>query len=459
FQAYQQKPLEGDFELVVQLAGDNLVSREVVSKEVTRGRGDDARKVTVYSYLVKYRTPVTYQLLDGKRQIMREAIFVGFDQLEEKTFGEEASRSALESAWEANGNVTYTGWLKESYANRLGALGQFLQRQIDTRTVTEPIVFYGIKRADKIGYEDMEELIPRLKTIIEAATVEAPLSLEAFADFLPVWENALTNADPEDRRESIAYQAAAVNLGKAYALCGQFEQARTYLARFSEADRRNYLASPLEDMINDLEQRRAANQQVPQTFVGTFDPASVALTRSSSSPAPAAEEQFLVLTGSLDTIRGVISYDYKVRESYQTLEHIQLEDATNTASPVRLFTPEEVLFVRKGNQEFIPVRVSIGPLSMTNMQELIYGNTGMVLSRFESEGTYDYCVTYVEEDRRGDPVRETIALTNPLANLNRVLARKFEHCPVVSQKAGAEAYQETETSYRELVDDYASCQE
>jgi tetratricopeptide (TPR) repeat protein len=457
FAAYEQKPSEGDFELVVQLDGDNLVSREIVSKEVTRGRGDNARKVTVYSYVVKFRTPITYQLLDGKRQIMRESIYSGYDSLIEKNFGEENTRSALQSAWEANGNVTLEGWLKETYAARLRSLGAYLQSQLDTRSVTQPMTFYGIKRADKINYEDMAELIPQLKTTIEAATVEAPLTIEAFADFLPIWENALANADPDDRRESIAFQAAAVNLGKVYALTGDFDQARSYLNRFGEADRRNYLAQPLAELITDLENRQAANVNIPQTFVGTFDPRSATVA---ISPAPEpATEQFLVLTGSLDTLRGVITYDYKVRDSYQTLEHVQLEDATNPSEAVRLFQPEEVLYIRKDEKDYIPVRISIGPLSITNIQELIYANTGMALSRFESDGDFDYCVTYVEENRRGEKIRETLALTNPLANLNRVLVRRFADCPTISQKAAAESYEETETSFRQIVDDYAGCQE
>ncbi|MEL6834319.1 MAG: hypothetical protein AAFP77_15095 [Bacteroidota bacterium] len=472
FANYDYAPEAGDFLLEVNLDGDFFVSKEAKKKQKTEGRGDDAKTVTYYQYLVKFRIPITYRVLDGKREIVADKIFSGYDRTFTKEFGEASSVTRLERAWENSGQASLDSWVKAEFANQMAAFQRHLQSNYDTRPATYTPIFYGIKKADKIGYEDMAAAVPALKSVVEGATVEAPLTMDAFGNNISLWEGALANAKADDKKESVAFQAAAYNMAQAYLITSNYAGAREMANRIAEAGRREWLQRAIMPLIDDQEARYQANQNVEARFHATFDADShaayMAQQNATNAPVAAAPAEdlsgFVVLKNGQDTLFGVITYDYKEikgSDGAKNFKGLYVEDRANPDKAKRYLETEEFLFVKRGDVRLFPVRISFGPISLMTLQEPIYGTDGLILNRLnEGEGDYSYWLVHGARNRKGETVRKVYGIEEGLAflNLNRTLANKFEdYCSTIVSKANEGTYESNETSYRMIIDDYASC--
>lgn len=467
---YDYNAEAGDFLIEVNFDGDFFVSKEAKKKQKTQGKGDDAKVVNYYQYDVKFRIPITYRILDGKREVMIDKIFSGYDRHFEKTFGEASTVARLEQAWANSGQASLDSWVKAEFSNQMAALQRHLQSTHDTRPATQTTIFYGIKKADKIGYEELADAVPVLKSVIEGATVESPLSVADFGENVALWEAALANADASDKKESVAFQAAAYNLATMALIVGDYARARDMANRLEEAGRREWLQRAIVPVIEDQEQRYTANQSIETTFHSDFDQASHAnymaqqnaVTPVANSPG---EDQtgFVVLKNNQDTLHGILTYDYKEikgTDGGKTLKGIYLEDQANPEKAQRYLEVEEFLYINRGGNTYFPVRVSVGPIGIMTLQEPLYGTAGLVLNRLdEGDGDFSYWLVHGAQNRKGETVRKVYALDGGLfQNLNKSLANKFEgYCPTIVQKANQEAYDSNGTSYREIVDDYAAC--
>ena len=465
---YQQGA--GDFMLEINLDGDFFVSKEAKKKQKKQGSGDDAKTVTYYEYEVKYRIPVTYRILDGKRDVMVDKIFSGYDRHYTKTFGEASSIARLEAAWENKGDATLDTWVKADFRTLMTALQGHLQSLYDTRPATQTPIFYGIKKADKIGYEDFAAAVPNLKSVVEGATVEAPLTMADFGENITLWQAALESADATDKKEGVAFQAAAYNLAWAALLTGDYDQARAMATRLAEADRRDWLTRAIMPIIEDREQRFVINQNVAKTYHSTFDEASHtaylgqqnATAGTVTGDDPTSDPTGFVVLNNQDTLHGIISYSYKEigNDGLKNLKGVYVEDQTSTDRTRRYLEVEEFIYLKRGGVTYFPVAISFGPLSLMTLQEPLYGTEGLILNRLEDdEGEYSYWLVHAAENRKGDTVKKVYPLDDGLLmNLNKSLANKFEgYCPGIVAKALEEAYDANGTSYREIIDDYAKC--
>ncbi len=460
----------GDFLIEVNLDGDFFVSKEAKKKQKTEGKGDDAKVVTYYQYLVKFRIPITYRILDGKREVVVDKIFSGYDRHYEKTFGEASSTARLEQAWTNSGQASLDSWVKAEFSNQMSALQRHLQSSYDTRPATETTIFYSIKKADKIGYEEMAAAVPSLKSVVEGASATSPLSMEDFGENIGLWEAALANADANDKKESVAFQAAAYNLATASLITGDYVRAREMANRLTDAGRREWLQRAIMPVIDDRDQRFTANQNVEMTFNSSFDQAShtaYMAQQNAVAPttAPTGEDQvgFVVLQNGQDTLHGILTYDYKeIRgtDGGKTLKGIHLEDRANPDKARRYLEVEEFLYINRGGVTYFPVRISVGPVGIMTLQEPLYGTSGLVLNRLdEGDGDFSYWLVHGAKNRKGETVRKVYALDGGLfQGLNKSLANKFEgYCPTIVTKANQEVYESNGTSYREIIDDYAAC--
>lgn len=469
---YQEK--QGDFLIAVKLDGDHYVSKEAKKKSKTEGRGDDAKVVTTYSYEVKFRIPILYQILDGKREVMIDKIYSGYDRHFTRSFGEASTVGRLDKNWENSGQATLDSWIKEEFANQMKLLQYHLASQIDTRPATETLTFYGIKKADKIGYEKLAAGVPALKSTIEGATPESPIDAASFGENIMLWEAALQNADATDKKESVAFQAAAYNLAQVYMFREDFTQARETAMRIEEAGRREYILKALLPVIEDREKRFMANQEVPKVYHASYDAESAATYEAQQAAQLAAVpaspiveeismEGFVVLKGGQDTLRGLIIDDYKEikgSDGAKNFKGIYVEDQADLEKAKRYLEVGEFLYIRRNNQTLFPVRISFGPISIMTLQEPVYGTEGLVLNRLdEGDSDYSYWLVHAAENRKGELVKKVYGLDDGMAylNLNKFISNKFEECSTIVQKAAGKEYESTGTSYRQLVDDYAEC--
>ena len=469
---YKYAPDAGDFLLEVNLDGDFFVSKEVKKKEKKEGSGDDAKVVTYYQYLVKFRIPITYRLLDGKREVMVDKIFSGYDRYFTKEFGEASSSARLEKAWEDSGQASLDNWVKAEFAKQMTAFQGHLQSLYDTRPATYTPIFYGMKKAEKIGYEAMAEAVPALKSVVEGATAEAPLTLADFGENISLWEAALANANADDKKESVAFQAAAYNLSQACLITGDYTRSREMAGRLAEAGRRDWLQRAIMPLIEDQEARYLANQNVEMRYHPTFDADSHAAymaqysgaTASSATSSSEDFSGFVVLNSGTDTLFGVLTYDYKEikgSDGAQNFKGLYVEDLANPNKSKRYVEVGEFIYLSRGGIKYFPVRISFGPISIMTLQEPVYGTEGLILNKLdEGEGDYSFWLVHGARNRKGETVRKVYGVDEGLAfmNLNKGLANKFEgYCPTIVDKANQGAYESNETSYRQIIDDYAAC--
>ena len=474
---YEGVATDGDFLIFVTFSGDHLVSKEVKSASTTVGKGDDAKKVTTYHYEVKFRTPITYQILDGKRVVMREKIFSGYDRVITQKFGEASSASALSRDWSNSGQAQLEAWVKEDFAGLMSNLKYHLQATIDTRPSSRDITFYSIKKAEKIGAEGIASSTEGLSDVLSAASSTNTLSLDAFGDRIATWEAALTAFDPSDKDESVAFKAASINLSMANLVSGQYDQARNYLTKLETADSRSSsIVADARRPLEDLAARVAANADVPKSYHATFDAVAhqnfiathIATTGGvmNTNSAPALTNGFLVLN-NLDTLYGVITYDMQkprlAKDSEMlSLQGITVENASDPSVGKRYVKIDEFLYVQKNGVIEMPVVIGVGPLGIVSMQEYVKATEGLILTRWNDDGDYIYFLSHVTTKNSGKDGLRVYQLTERLAlnSLNESLAKKFEgYCSTIVEKATAETYEDNETSFRQIIDDYAACQE
>jgi len=467
---YEYVKTGGDFLILVTLDGDHFVSKELKKEIKTEGKGETAKKVTHYSYEVKFRTPITYAIYDGKREVMVEKIYSGYDRIIARSFGDELYTTNLDKAWNNSGEAQLETWVKEDFSMLMAKLSNHLMGSFDTRPGSRKVTFYSMKNADKIGYEAMAEAVPALKPVIEGASVEKPLSLADFGDNMATWESALASADPSDKKESVAFQAAAFNLAMAHALVGNFDEAVAFSARVEETGRKEYITKTVNEIIEDSQKRMVANQDIPQIFVGTYDQAADEAFMAARIPQVVAATQviqlpdFVVLAEKQDTLFGVVSYEYKIVRGTdgetKTLRGLWLEDATDPSQAKRHFETDEFILVRKDNIQYMKVFLGVGPLGILTLQEPLHSTKDLILSRFEeSPSKYSHFLTHLTTKDNGKETVKVYGLDDGMAflNLNKGLSGKFEDCPTIFQKAQNEEYSSNETSYRQVVDDYSTC--
>lgn len=470
FEAYEYKPSEGDFEIFIKLGRDVLIKRELVKKAEKQGKGEDAKTITYYSYEVHYRIPLTYQILDGKRVIMEEGNFI-YNRTQKKTFGKERSSAALTSKWYESGNASLNTWVKAKIGSQLRDLSAHILNMHDTRMVGRKIDFYSIKKAEKIGFEDMAaKTEAQLADVIKLASAEHKLTLADFGDLIDTWKTTLQAADASDKKESVAFQAAAWNLGMANALCGNYGDGLTFANKLSEADKRAYLKRNLTSFIDDFVAREKANQNVEHIYHPTFDKESALLNVVPASgpetvvfntgAEPIEREGYVVLAASKDTIRGFLKYNYRLKNNTEayTLTSVVVENAANSPS-VRTIQPEEILEVREGDELLLPVEAGFGPLSMVVLLREIHTVEGLMLTKYEHNGEDSYYLLHLVKNKKGEKKRKVYGLEDGLMfmNLNSSLAKKFEDCPAIVEKANNKGYKKLETSYLEILEDYNGC--
>jgi hypothetical protein len=467
---YQYVTEGGDFIILVTLDGDFLVSKTLKKAEVTEGKDEAAKKVTYFSYEVKTRLPISYAIYDGERKLMQELIFSPYDRVITNSFGKETSAAALDKAWNNSGAATMDGWVKADFIGQMQALSGHLKSRYDTYPVTRKVKFYTLKNADKIGYQEMGDAVLALKPVVEGATVDKPLSLADFGANIATWEKALANVDPNDKKVGFAFQMAAFNLAMANALTGKYEAASAFAERIGETGRKEFIAKAVTDLIADRRAREQANANIPGTYAGKLNPAAhelfVAEHRAGAVSGGGMTgmnnaDDYIILQANKDTLKGVVTYNFKTVRDAVSFQGAWVENVVGGEVKKRYVDVQELLALRKNGTEYFPVFVGLGIIGVTTLQEPLYYTDGLMLTRInEGESAGSFFFLHRVENKKGEDGIKVYALNDGLSflNVNKGLANKFEDCPTIVQKANNNYYKKNETSLREVVDDYSSCQ-
>lgn len=470
-ESYQYVKEGGDFVILVTLDGNHFVSKTLKKSEVTEGEGAAAKKVTYYSYEVLMRTPISYAIYDGERQLMIEKVVSSYERTFKGTFGKATSTQNLDKEWNNAGDATVEGWVKADFADQMKNLHGHLKRSYDTYTVTKERRFLTMKNADKIGYQEMADAVLKLKPVVEGATVDNPLTLASFGDQIGMWEKALANANPMDKKEGFAFQMAAFNLAMANALTGNFEVATAMAERIGETGRKEYIANPVNEVIKDLQARAKANESIPSTYVGKFNPEAHAIFMSEHKPIqlnPSVTTtreslpDYVVLLATKDTLTGMITSDFKTVRELKSFQGLWIEGIMDGELKKRYVKVEEMSVMRKNSVVLRPILVGLGIIGVITLQETLYASDDLALMKgHEGEGDGSFFLLHMVLDKKGESDLKVYALNDGLAfmNFNKGIAGKFEDCPNIVEKANNKGYEKNETSLRTLVDDYKACKQ
>lgn len=118
---------------------------------------------------------------------MVDKIFFGYDWYYIKIFGEVFFIVCLEVVWENKGDVILDIWVKVDFRILMIVLQGYLQSLYDICLVMQIFIFYGIKKVEKIGYEDFVVVVFNLKLVVEGVIVEVLFMMVDFGENIIFW--------------------------------------------------------------------------------------------------------------------------------------------------------------------------------------------------------------------------------------------------------------------------------
>ncbi|MEN0005972.1 MAG: hypothetical protein AAF798_17610 [Bacteroidota bacterium] len=447
-QDYQYKPTKGDFEIVVELSNDNFVSSESKKRVKTKGKGDAARKITTYYREVEYRMPLSYKLLDGKRELMREEIVVPFDKTMKKEYGNEPSISALTKKWNKERRKLQQEWLKEEFLKSMSALGNHLANKIDTRTLNKSFKFYSIRKASKYDKQLWDDAITAIEDAAKAK--KTPQELKAdLAEAMEDWKLGLESYDPSQKSEDDLYFVCSFNLSQVALLNRDFEACASYQELAVKADKKSNTLSFWKKFRQDLERRATVNTNVENLYVGTYS--LLEETSNQSTAAPVEYTDFLVLH-SQDTIYGII--DMIRGGAAHDIKDFKVENQSNAQQPIRSYASDQVQQVFKHGKihDVLPTYLPDSAFPGIEMLVRVYRTEKAGLYTFNNGEKTRYFFMKFNADTYA---RSPSGLK--FLSLNKGIRNYFKNCPTLEKKTRDKVYDRNKTSYIQVIDDYTSC--
>ncbi len=450
FDQYERKMDRGDFELVLDVEGDNIISRDVKSTTKTEGKGDDAKKVTYYYYEVKYCVPASYQLLDGAREVMRDGLLGSCNTPLTYKGKEFRSKTSVYKHWDDNEHSIKTNLVTDRVRDMLVDLGRKLHSEIDAHPYSINPTFYSIKKADKYNAEQYDEAFEITKKIL--AKTHNGISQEELQKGLEpamnIWKEGLTKYDVKNKKEVGMYFASAYNLAQACTMLEAFDAAQDYLDKAVEADKKGGEVRALQTWLEQMIARDEANKSIPNKFVGTYQGGG---EEDSKRDVPLD----YVITSRKDTVYGEINITY----GNLGIDRIKVTNYAQEVNPTRSFKSDEVKLIRNYGYYYhlIPMsRTENMGIPSIELAQLLHFNekVGLYRVKAEEETIEEFCFLKYEDKAKA-------VSTNALKfiKINKGIASYFDDCPNIVKKAEEKSYKRSENGLMEVIDDYETCKQ
>ena len=450
FKKYNKVSNGGDFKVVAQLSRLGYPAYEVIKGEKTEGSGDNAKTVNYYYVEVSIDVPLTYQIKDGKRQVMVER---NADYVHTFEFGDASSVRGVARQWSAERKNILPEERRNAVFNAVKRLSNRLNSDIDERVIkVKKDVFY-IKKAKKYDLEDFDDALETAKASYPASS-ESGVSNDVTSDMasaVKIWADAAGDYSVENKKEVNIAFVANMNLATYHAIAGNLDEASRYILEAEAAKTKKVRVANMRKLIADLENRAAANAAIPNTYVGKYDSSA---SDDDDYIGGAYEEgsTYLVDNNGKKYVGDVV-----LKWGNAGVRRVLFHDANAGAdAEPMVYKPEEIKSVTIRKNEYVPVSVPSleNPLAKNYYfcQKLdeVAGKVGL----FEAKGSYLF-VFYGAGKKGKDKVYHSDGLK--LLNLNKGLASLFEGCSVISGKATEKKYLRNELSYRSVIEDYKAC--
>ncbi len=450
FKQYKRQGQKGDFELYIEVGEPTIVEEEIIKTQKTVGKDEAKKTVNYYHYEVKYFVPMVYQLKDGNRELMREEVYNT-----QKIYKTQTDKSKLNVSklWIKNRKSTMNKNYAEYIKTNLADMSKKFYNKIDRRPGTMSLNFFRIKKAEKYKAEQYTEAFDLTKKVLGAAKPTTPVQTlkKNMQPAVDIWLAGLEKYDPKSKKERGMYLASAVNLGKTHILFGEFDEARNYIEKAKEADKKAGVIRGLEAMLAKHIQLKEVNENIPNNYKGTYAGGEVAMKEELSLGTDLLNDYIITTTN--DTIRGEID----VERTAFGVNKLTVTNNFDTDQPVRSFTPKKIKKIKKGDASYhlLQLRESDKLNGATlELAEIVYvtDKAGVYRKRSKERDEYElYLMKHVEGAK-------SVNLSGiKFLIFNKGVAKYFSDCESIVAKAKDKKYKRSNESLMQLIDEYTEC--
>ena len=461
-QNFERKDYAGDFEVRILVGPYIGISKSRKTKKVKGGTKEKPTETTVYFYEVTYNVPISYQLLDGARNVMREGIIYGDDPQTYQTGTNKTAKGLLEN-WRSRGAKEARGKVRGRIQSGVKALNSRLANQVDTGRYPSSAVVYTIKKAEKFDVEYLDKLQAKTKLAVESFNANGnDTEFEAAMNgAIEKWTGSMNKYSPNDKKQKEIFFAHAYNAAVAYYLVGDLDKAEAMLTKAEASGKRDAVIKGVRRRITSERERIAANQDVENKYVGTYNGDGAA--PAPEAPAEAEPTEFIegfVVTNGGNKVSGVITRrpsDPKAEKAYSLIIGTTGPDGKTQDRIMKLSQVKTANFngkdfmvvpvVTEGGTDHALVEV-IESKNDVNLYRQTLANDGSDMSGYPA---------YFLQAKGSEDVHNLQA--GDWTDTSKAAMKMFgTKCATVSTKAGAGKYEADEESYRTLVSDLSGCE-
>ncbi|MCI4667647.1 MAG: hypothetical protein MRZ79_05755 [Bacteroidia bacterium] len=464
--AYQYLPRNGDMEIRVFTSGGQYVGQKLEERTVTVTVKGQARKEKRYQYRVSYRLSMSYQILDGKRKVVKEGTIYKPGDLVYSVYGRNSrSKSTLSSNFRVEKNEFLYNSIQRSIRYGLQLSGdQIKDKYTGGYIYLKDGDLLSIKKGEKYGVGEFSESFETIKSMVENGDLKVSQK-EALAKLQPIlgkWKSLQTKFDPNIKKQRTQYFAITYSLARVYAYLGEMESAQKFAAQ-AEQSAFNFRSKDhlgrLLPFIEDMKARLLANLDVPETYASTFNATEAAkkeaeLTRSAELKSN--ESQYgkagIVFFSKTDSVEGYIKKIYTKGEILMRLKVYDLKSKEQLIDT----EIEKVKVVKMDGKVYIPTGFSLPeiPIPTIELLEVMKFSKKLVLLKHDDNGYEDFLLMFPGRDKKS-----VVNLGAPRFRINfsKALSKHFEDCNAVYSDIQNNKYQLKEASLKQLIEDYKSC--
>lgn len=273
---YRFADQQGDFQAEISLGNNLTPARTTATKVVQAGTREAPVQDTQSYYNVSLQLPLSMQLTDGDRKLIREVDLSGFIQEMNFEFGPYGTDAELAARWRAEGE-------KVSRVNTVKYLDQAfnyaasrLRSEVDSIVVKRRVNFVTIKKAEKYGIGELATDAEAATEALEAYAKGGSRSAltEAMRPLVKKWRGQADKYDPKNKKERDIRYAYGHNLALAAFLTGELDAAEEGIKAGFDWGKNSTWYADLRRVVNvDNARKRHANRKwKPTPYTDVYQP-------------------------------------------------------------------------------------------------------------------------------------------------------------------------------------------
>ena len=481
FKRFNNVPEHGDLHLDVFVGAPEYLG-VVKDSEIKK---ENEVNVTYYFYRGTVITPMNYELRDGARNLIEEKITYSAGDHLSFTSERYTSSAALEQAWENGKDITISKKMTETLRNSLNYTATTVKDRYDDQVIADDITMFDIKKPEKIGAEFINTAFAKIKS----ALVKNPVMSD--------WDDATkteiktlltkgTTFDKEDNDQRIAYAICHYDLAVLNLYWNDIAAAKTNIRQGKLADRKVYEFELLEKRFPTMEGRGVPDAVSSKAYAATYQEGADSKLPPINAKAGAAGASVAanksrtidtVYARNGDIIIGYVTCVHKMRKMGEDQMHDfekVIVNPINMPQQEVSVTYDQIIYMRhKGGYMIpLPTKIATAPIPPIHLYEpvRVSADQKLALMRTAYHESMPYELSsmdgraylYTYKDKKPDEEYEILPVSvgsRYILGLNGALAKDFEFCAAIVEKAKNKTYKQTEESLAGLVGDYVGCVE